>query len=114
MLCCIIDPELKIDVKNVLNKLDGFSFENWYNFGLVLEVPETELKVFETNHIKDVKRCLIEAIKYWINNGKVVKWEVLWEALCHSTVSHKNLGWEIRDWYQAKTWRDPRLVNYNI
>jgi hypothetical protein len=71
-------------------------------------VPENKLKEFEMNHLKDVQRCLIEAIKHWKKNEKVIKWEVLWVALCHSTVSHENLGREIRDWYREKTWRDPR------
>lgn len=93
----------------------GFSPDKWHNLGLVLKVPAVELKAFEVNHIKDVQRCLTEAIKYWIRNGAhEVKWEVLWEALCHSTVSHQNLGMEIRDWYKEKTWRDPRKVNLYV
>ena len=82
----------------------------WHNLGLVLKVPENKLKEFEMNHPRDVQRRLIEAIEYWINNGEV-KWEVLWEALCHSSVSHGNLGRQIKGWYQAKTWKDPRQVN---
>jgi hypothetical protein len=72
-------------------------------------VPENKLTKFEMDH-QNVQRRLTEAIKHWINNGEV-KWEVLWKALCDSTVSHENLGREIRDWYRAKTWRDPRQVN---
>ena len=70
-------------------------------------MPEKKLEEFEMNHPKDVHRCLTEAIKHWINDGEV-KWEVLWEALCDSSVSHGDLGRKIKNWYQAKTWRDPR------
>jgi hypothetical protein len=76
-------------------------------------VPANELKKFEMNHTKEVERRLTDTIEYWIDNGEV-KWEVLWKALCHSIVSQENLGRKIRDWYQAKTLRDPRLVNYRL
>ena len=79
----------------------------------MLEVPENRLKIFKQNHTTEVERCLTDVIQYWIDNSEV-KWEALCEALCHSTVSHKNLGIEIRDWYREKTWRDPRKVNCSI
>lgn len=122
MLYCIIydvstklDPELNIsDVGNVLNQLKvgangGFSLKKWRALGRALKVPENKLEEFEEDHRK-AERRLVEAIKHWIRNGEVT-WKELWEALCHSTVSHENLGREIRDWYRLKTWRDPRQVN---
>lgn len=79
----------------------------------MLKVPSVELKAFEINYMRDVLRCLKEAIDFWIRNCDA-KWKVLWEALCHDSVSHKNLGIEIRDWYREKTCRDPRKVNCSM
>ena len=91
---------------------NGFSLDKWRFLGIVPKLPESKLRVIEINHKMDVERCLTEVIKLWINNGEL-KWKVLWEALCHSTVAHENLGREIRDWYREKTWRDPRRVRHN-
>ena len=113
-----LDPELTIDVRNVLHDRlkvgadNGFSLDKWRALGIALKVPESELRKIEMNYVMEVDRRLTEVIKYWIKNGEV-NWKVLWEALCHRTVAHENLGKEIRDWYTEKIWRDPRRVRHN-
>lgn len=97
-----------------MGTVNGFSLDKWRFLGIALKLPEiqSKLRVTELNYSKDVERCLTEVIEYWINNGEV-NWKVLWEALCHHTVAHGNLGREIKDWYREKTRRDPRRVNHD-
>ena len=101
---------LKLDPHS---ELQGFSSEKWCRLGIQLSVPENKLEEFSANHKDDPDKvfcCLSDTIKYWIKNGEV-SWKVLWEALCHESVAHINLGIEIRDWYREKTWNDPRKVS---
>ena len=100
-----------MSLKNVIERLKGFSKAKWHKLGVVLNVPDHVLEDIRANRSEVYDRFSM-VISYWIKhvNVKEVTWKVLWEALCSDTVAEANLGREIRDWYTEKTWRDPRLV----
>ena len=115
ILCSYIiscaDPELEITPRNVLNRLKCFSYDKWHQLGMQLKVPEHKLAEFHANHPRSVYHCLMNTIKFWINNCNDVTWEEICEALCHDTVEDTKLGNKIMDWYRTKKWKDPRKVS---
>ena len=55
-------------------------FENWYLFGLQLDISKDALDSIERTYNTRV-RCCIEMVQHWINNSKTPSWNAIHEAL---------------------------------
>ncbi len=69
---------------NVRLELKGIVSE-WDDLGEVLGLPHDEIKSIEVNYPKDVKKCLKEVIRKWLEEkgSGPPSWKSLCEALRH-------------------------------
>ena len=55
--------------------------ENWFLFGVVLNVPVSQLRKIKSHHQKDSDRCKLELLQYWLDNALLPTWNEIVQAL---------------------------------
>ena len=69
-------PTLKLLLKE-LKKV-----EKWFELGVYLDVPVDQLKKIESSyHQRDLERCKIDMLQYWLDNDLNVSWKNVAQAL---------------------------------
>jgi len=68
----------------------------WLNIGLELDVPESQLKIIETDRIGSEER-MRTMLDYWLNNYPLLSWKVLVDALKATTVGESRLAKELEE-----------------
>ena len=53
----------------------------WYELGLLLEIPVDELDIIEINSRADPQRSLIEVLQLWLKRSPQPTWKTMVEAL---------------------------------
>ena len=61
---------------------------NWYELGAILleEKQEAQLKMIESTHGSNVKKCCLAMLRYWIDKHPQATWHQLVTALRSSGV----------------------------
>ena len=71
----------------------------WRNLGLALDIKQPTIDSIEAEHF-NVKRCLEEVIKCWLNgNGGELSWSFLCEALKSPLVARPKVAGDIEQKY---------------
>ena len=97
---------------------------DWYELGAILldEREEAQLKVIESTHGNDVKKCCKAMLRYWIDNHPEATWHQLVTALRSRGVDLHNVATRIegnlsdyskenyRILYSRKVWRVESLA----
>jgi len=88
-----------IILKTVFNALHSVSHK-WFNIGLQLDVPKSELKIIETDRPGSEER-MRTMLDYWLDNATELhqSWEVLINALKAPTVGENRLAKELEEKY---------------
>ena len=78
----LIQADLELDVKNVLNVLRGAGFADadWAELGLQLIQQHFELATIRADH-SQANHCMIETISQWIKSDPEASWQKLAEAV---------------------------------
>ena len=76
-VCCTdIPPPTLEELLKELKDLDA----DWVVFGVLLGVPYSQLKEIELTN-KNVGRCKLETLQYWLNNKIDASWKKIVRAL---------------------------------
>ena len=58
------------------------TLENWFVFGVTLGVPFSHLKKIESSYSqRELERCKLDMLQYWLDNKLVPKWNQVILAL---------------------------------
>ena len=58
------------------------TLENWFVFGVILGVPFSQLKKIESSYSqRELERCKLDMLQYWLDNKLVPKWNEVILAL---------------------------------
>ena len=84
-------------LKQLLKELEKVG--KWFVFGIYLDVPVDQLEKIESSHQqKDLERCKIDMLQYWLDNNVNASWKNVVRALEQTdqlvlaeTVKHKYL-----------------------
>ena len=68
-------PEFQHLLKSLKNLKD------WFLFGAMLGVPVSEPRKIELQHPKELERCKLEMLQYWLDNKLVPTWNEVVKAL---------------------------------
>ena len=71
-----VPPPTLQQLLDELNKLD-----DWYVFGVRLNVPVSELRKIESNPKGSVERYKIDMLQYWLDNNVTASWKDVVRAL---------------------------------
>ena len=72
--------DIKLDLHNVVNAVKGVVTE-WFNLGLNLGLPDTTLRLIDSNHPRDAESCLRTMMSKWLRVDIQASWEKLANAL---------------------------------
>ena len=101
--CTIIIPCIfHLDVNNDLAELAGELkpiFAKWYELGLTLKIPSTQLKEIEVTHNKNPSRCMIDMLEAWFKQGSDKTRSQIVQALRSPLVGHNDVADEIKRKY---------------
>jgi len=77
---------------------------NWYELGAALleEEEEAELKVIQSNHNNDVKKCCSTMLRYWTDTHPEATWQHLVTALKSSGVDLTTVASDIEKNFAGK------------
>ena len=85
-------PTLKLLLKE-LKKV-----EKWFELGVYLDVPVDQLKKIESSyHQRDLERCKIDMLQYWLDNDVNVSWKNVAQAL--EEIDHHVLAETVKQQY---------------
>ena len=84
-----------LTLKTVFNALHSVSHK-WFDIGLQLEVPSSQLKIIKTDTTGVAER-LQAMVDYWLNNATVPSWKVLVDALKAPAVGESRLAKELEE-----------------
>ena len=76
MLFADVPPPTLQQLLDELNKLD-----DWYVFGVRLNVPVSELRKIESNPKGGVERYKVDMLQYWLDNNVNASWKDVVRAL---------------------------------
>ena len=81
MSMCMHMTDLPIPtLKELLKELS--KVEKWFMLGIFLDVPVDQLEKIESSHQqRDLERCMIDMLKYWLNNNVSASWKDVVRAL---------------------------------
>ena len=81
MPMCMHMTDLPIPtLKELLEELS--KVEKWFMLGIFLDVPVDQLEKIESSHQqRDLERCMIDMLKYWLNNNVSASWKDVIRAL---------------------------------
>ena len=95
LLVCTV---LKLTLKAVLNELHPVR-SSWYNIGLELDIPHTELDNLKEDH-SGSSHLMREMLKYWIDKAVVPPtWETVVKALRSGIVDEKFVAKQLESKY---------------
>ena len=80
-----------------------------YHLGIHLKVPTEKLKLFETEHPRDIARQRTEIITYWHDNCSNTTWEDL-AAAVNNLGHHTNLVKRLRELAQEFSRKDEDMA----
>ena len=67
-------------LKELLKELK--KVEKWFVFGIFLDVPVDQLeKIKSSHHQRDLERCKIDMLRYWLDNNVSASWKNVVQAL---------------------------------
>lgn len=99
VLCCVMVYVCWFDVAVVLMELKSLVVDLeecthvWFNLGLMLEVPMTQLNII--SNPQPYSRHLHDTLHHWMDTSHDISWEVLIEAL--EQTSHRRLARELKE-----------------
>ena len=81
MPMCMHMTDLPIPtLKELLKELS--KVEKWFMLGIFLDVPVDQLEKIESSHQqRELERCMIDMLKYWLNNNVNASWKDVVRAL---------------------------------
>ena len=78
MICA--EPAAAVTLENLLYYLQDQISEQWYQFGIVLGVPNTTLEHLLQSY--NQKECLVELLDYWLkHHPDQPQWQEVIEAI---------------------------------
>ena len=77
---------------------------NWYEVGaMLLEVEEeSQLKLIQTNHGSDAKKCCLAMLQYWMDTHPKATWHHLIDALMSPGVNLAAIASDIEKNFTGK------------
>ena len=78
---CVYMTDIRIPtLKKLLKELK--KVKRWFVFGVFLDVPVDELEKIESSHQqKDLERCMVDMLQYWLDNSVSASWKDVIRAL---------------------------------
>ena len=70
-----------LTLSEVENELRDVTAADWFRLGVQLGIKTAKLREIETDHPRDVQRCKLEVLDWWLRNMPQVSWEKLANAL---------------------------------
>ena len=95
-----------LDINNDLAELAGELkpiFAKWYELGLTLKIPSTQLKEIEATHNKNPSRCTIDMLEAWFKQGSDKTRSQIVQALRSPLVGHNDVADEIEKKYTTSS-----------
>lgn len=70
-----------LTLSEVESELRDVTAADWFTLGVKLGIKTAKLREIETDHPRDVQRCKLEVLDWWLRNIPQVSWEKLADVL---------------------------------
>ena len=97
-ICMYFHLDVNNDLAELASELKPI-FAKWYELGLTLKIPSTQLKEIEATHNKNPSRCTIDMLEAWFKQGSDKTRSQIVQALRSPLVGHNDVADEIEKKY---------------